>query len=156
MMDFRVAAGRLLYIVLYAAYRAYCFVFRPTIEVVQIIVRHGDEYLVVRHSYRNFGMYDFIGGRKEKGETFETAAKRELEEETGMLAEHLVLIDKGSAYSDFQTVTFHFYEAEVSSRILHLDRVELVEGKWVPSDKVEEMISPFSKLEWNAYLSKRK
>ena len=56
-----------------------------TQEVV-VVVRRGEELLVVHRSPENDAYWHLIAGGVEEGETFAEAAARELEEETGLAA----------------------------------------------------------------------
>ncbi len=59
-------------------------------EYVQLVTVavfwHGKVLLVRRQSEPFVGMYSIPGGHKEKGETYQVAARRELREETGIIA----------------------------------------------------------------------
>ena len=62
---------------------------QPTvpIEAVSMIVRDGERFLLVRRGRPPaFDLHAFPGGRVEQGETLEEAARRELLEETGLVA----------------------------------------------------------------------
>jgi len=67
-------------------------------EEVFILVRRGDEYLVVHRSPRQGSYWHFVAGALEPGETFAEAAARELREETGLVAEPAD-VDRTFAYS---------------------------------------------------------
>jgi 8-oxo-dGTP pyrophosphatase MutT (NUDIX family) len=56
-------------------------------QEVLIVVRRGEEYLVVHRSPENEAYWHQIAGGVEDGETFAEAAVRELREETGLEAE---------------------------------------------------------------------
>jgi 8-oxo-dGTP diphosphatase len=56
-------------------------------QEVLIVIRRGDEFLVVHRSPENDAYWHQIAGGVEDGETFAEAAVRELREETGLEAE---------------------------------------------------------------------
>ena len=67
---------------------------RPPVPAVGIVCLRGDEVLLVRRSNPpRQGEWSLPGGRIEPGETAAAAALRELDEETGVKAELLALID---------------------------------------------------------------
>lgn len=52
------------------------------INVVAAIIKRDDQILIAKRGYGEFkGMYEFPGGKIEKGETPEEALKREIKEE---------------------------------------------------------------------------
>lgn len=146
---------RAFYIAAYASYRIFCFFSRPTLEGVQIIIRCRDEYLLIRHTYRNFTTYDFVGGRKDKKETFEEAAQRELFEESGIAVPVQLVAGNVTGGDDFQKVQFSLYEVEVAAKVLALDKGEIHHGIWRSKSEVEQKLSPFSKYVWRLYLEKK-
>jgi 8-oxo-dGTP pyrophosphatase MutT (NUDIX family) len=54
---------------------------------VFVLVRRGEEYLVLRRSEKQGGYWHSVAGAVEQGETYAEAAARELLEETGLAAE---------------------------------------------------------------------
>lgn len=56
-----------------------------------VVILFNDENKVLVEIRADDGFYDFPGGGLEMGETHEEGAKRELEEETGLIADELVL-----------------------------------------------------------------
>jgi ADP-ribose pyrophosphatase YjhB (NUDIX family) len=77
--------GRLAYKVAYAGLRIASFVLRPQTRGVKCIVCHGDDVLLVRHSYGP-RVWDVPGGFARRGEAFAVAARRELAEELSIAA----------------------------------------------------------------------
>lgn len=59
----------------------------PVAAVLAVVVREGKVLLVRRTNPPDQGLWGFPGGKIEHGETIETAAVRELFEETAILAE---------------------------------------------------------------------
>ena len=65
---------------------------RQEIPAVSVALVCGDRVLLVRRGRApSLGLYAFPGGRIEPGETAEQAARRELFEETGLVAGRLAL-----------------------------------------------------------------
>ncbi|MDO8594832.1 MAG: NUDIX domain-containing protein [bacterium] len=61
----------------------------PVVRVVAVLIVQEDTVLLVRHTNSKHieGIYGLPGGRLEEGETEAEGAKRELEEETGLVAD---------------------------------------------------------------------
>ncbi len=81
---------------IYLAARMYWAVARPLTLGVRIIMRRGDEVLLVKHTYQDY--WFFPGGLVERGETLDEAARREAREEVGAVLGPLTLI---GIYSNF-------------------------------------------------------
>jgi 8-oxo-dGTP pyrophosphatase MutT (NUDIX family) len=74
-------------------------------EEVLIVVRRGDEYLVVHRSPDGGAYWHQIAGGVEEGETFAEAAVRELREETG-LESGVEPLDSPFRYESVRVETF--------------------------------------------------
>ena len=74
-------------------------------QEVLIVVRRGEEYLVVHRSPENDAYWHLIAGGVEDGETFAEAAVRELREETG-LAARVEPLDSAFVYDSVRVECF--------------------------------------------------
>ncbi|GAA4524568.1 NUDIX hydrolase [Chelativorans composti] len=71
------------------------------IHAVSIVVFQNGRFLLVRRGHPPAeGLYAFPGGRVEPGEDDETAARRELMEETNLAASHLTAFDRMTLEAD--------------------------------------------------------
>lgn len=79
-------------------------------------------YLLIRDSYRNWG---FPKGHLEKGERPETAAQREVAEETGL--------DDLSVRGELATIDWHFrFRGKLIHKVCHFFLMETVTAKTSP------------------------
>jgi dATP pyrophosphohydrolase len=74
-------------------------------QEVLIVVRRGEEFLVVHRSPENDAYWHQIAGGVEEGETFAEAAVRELREETGLETE-LEHLDAPFKYEEVHVESF--------------------------------------------------
>ncbi len=79
----------------------------PRTVSVGILLMQDSNVLLVKHTGKakhKTGVYGFPAGRVEKGETLVQAAARELEEETGLIAEEKDLIEFSGNYFEAEIV----------------------------------------------------
>lgn len=114
------------------------------IEVVAAIIKKEDKIFITRRGYGEFiDMWEFPGGKMEKGESREEALKREIKEELELdisKLQYLTTVDYD--YSTFH-LTMHCFACEISGGTLKLNAHndakwinynELDKQKWVPAD----------------------
>ena len=87
-------------------------------EVLVVVYRPGPEFLVALRSPERHGYWNLIAGGVEEGEEPEGAARRELEEESGLTDpvrfEHIPL-ELGYVRPEGMPVRMHGFLAEASS-----------------------------------------
>ena len=75
-------AFHLFYKLVHAGLIAFSFVFRPAVRGVNVVLRQGQHFLLVKNSYRK--RLSFPGGYVKSGESPKDAAVREVAEEMGL------------------------------------------------------------------------
>ncbi len=86
-------------------------------------------------------IYELPAGKRDKGEDFEVTAKRELEEETGLIPLNLQKITEiypTPGYTD--EVIGLFYADRFEEGRLHFDDTEDLTSEWVDIDEVYKMV----------------
>ena len=101
------------------------------IEYVTLVARHEGKWLWCRHEGRD--TWELPGGHREKGESLEEAARRELYEETG--AEEYTLYPVGTYYVKGKTP--YQGENDISYGMLYKTEVKTLGTK--PTSEIEEV-----------------
>ncbi len=107
-------------------------------EGALVAVYVGQELLLLRSSYRR--AWNFPGGGVRPWETPEQTARRELQEETGLLAP--VLQARGSVQGRWEgrRDTVHFFELHLNEvPLVRIDNREIVRARLVPPDEVKRL-----------------
>ncbi|WP_407426759.1 NUDIX hydrolase [Treponema sp.] len=109
---------------------------------VIVIPELEDSFLMVRqwrHGNKSLSI-EFPGGVINSGEKPETAAKRELEEETGYKAGKLTYLGNVNPNPALMRNKVHFFAAEnlINTGVQHLDEDEFVEYLKIPCQEVYE------------------
>jgi 8-oxo-dGTP pyrophosphatase MutT (NUDIX family) len=106
-----------------------------TQEVI-IVVRRGEEYLVVHRSPENDAYWHLIAGGVEDGESFADAAVRELREETG-LAARVEPLDSSFAYDTVHVECFVVEAPEAWQPTLDWEH----DGyRWLPREEAANLL----------------
>jgi mutator protein MutT len=107
------------------------------ISVLAAVVRRNDKYLVCQRPThkRHGGLWEFPGGKREPGETYLDAAKRELAEELGVEAIAVgsplrSIADPGSAF------LIEFVPTEIVGEPHCLEHIDL---KWLPVEQLSSL-----------------
>jgi len=108
------------------------------LKVVAGLFRKNGKVLLVRRPFnkRRGGLWEFPGGKVEKGETLEEAIKRELSEELGVEVKVKKLLDK---------IRHRYPEGEIELYLLEVESEEepklkeAIEEKWVDLEEAERL-----------------
>ena len=141
-------------IFLYPLARLYWFIFRPKTEGVKVILEHSNEVLLVRHSYvKNSHTWTFPGGRREKGESLEETARREMNEELGILIPNFQLIGLFVSDREYKIDTISIFHSILSDRRIFVDKYEIAEAKWFSKEEMPQLV-PVALRCWQLYKNK--
>ncbi len=121
--------------VAYVGLRTYWFVLRPQIIGVKCVLTHGDDVLLVRHTYGNRA-WDLPGGSVRRREIPRDAARREMEEELGREIEDWSSLGELFVNSNHHHDNLHLFHTRVADRNIHLNLAELSEANWFPRDSL--------------------
>lgn len=128
--------------------------------VCEVVVRHIDgSYLMMLRDYNKDiypGYYELgAGGSVLKGESSKAGAARELLEETGIVANNLILI---ASYCDNKTAIYNSYlcETDINKNDIVLQENETIGYKWISKDELVEFMNSESsiahqKIRWRNY-----
>ena len=107
-----------------------------------LCVENGCVLLVRQYRYAyGESIYELPAGKLEKGEDPMLAAKRELEEETGVKAGRLELlfVDYPTpGYTDEKIYIYQAFDCEKTSS--HLDEGEFLDVEYIPLERAKEML----------------
>ena len=117
----------------YAGLRTYWFVARPRIVGVKCVLTHGDDVLLVRHTYGN-SAWDLPGGTVKRREVPIDAARREMQEELGRRIEQWIPLGELFVNTNHHDDNLHLFQTQVEDSELELNLTELAEASWFPRD----------------------
>lgn len=124
------------------AYLAKWKLLRPITVGVRLLVLNGDDVLLIRHTYQP-GWF-MPGGGLKRNETIEQAARRELREETGIVAGNLQLAGLFTNMAQGKTdhvVLFRLHTTATPAS----DSPEVADCRWFPRAALPDDVGPASR-----------
>jgi 8-oxo-dGTP pyrophosphatase MutT (NUDIX family) len=120
--------------------KLYWFLFRPKSSGVKCIVFHGDNIILVRHSYGT-GAWAYPGGGINRGETAEQAARREVKEELGLEVISLDRLGEFTSTAEYKVDHVTCFKALVDKSDFLIDGKEIIEAGWFERKNFPQNIS---------------
>jgi 8-oxo-dGTP pyrophosphatase MutT (NUDIX family) len=115
----------------YAGLRVYWFLARPEVHGVKCVITKGDNVLLVRHTYGG-REWDLPGGRARRDEPAVSTARREMQEELGVLIDEWAPLGEVVGEIEHRRDRMQCFEAEIRDGNLQIDRGELAAVEWFP------------------------
>jgi NAD+ diphosphatase len=113
---------------------------------VIVLVRRGDERLLVRKTEWPAGRYSLISGFLEFGESLEECVRREVREEAGLEVTNIRYV--GSQSWPFPSQQMIGFVADYAGGLLKLDEAELEDGRWFNKDSMPLFVGSRSISSW--------
>jgi 8-oxo-dGTP pyrophosphatase MutT (NUDIX family) len=141
-MRLSVQARRVAIRIAYIGLRTYWFLARPSVVGVKCVLTHGDDVLLVRHTYGNRS-WDLPGGTVKRREAPRDAARREMNEELGRRIEDWIPLGELFVNTNHHDDNLHLFQARVADQTVDLNLTELSEGAWFPRDALPADVARF-------------
>ena len=130
-MPLSLRVRRLGYRVAYRLLTVWWCVRRPETEGVKCLLTHGQEVLLVQHTYGPV-VWDLPGGALKRHEPPVSAAEREMAEELGVADADWQATGIIHGRQSFRHDKIHCFRAELPSRTVTPNAAELAETRWFP------------------------
>jgi ADP-ribose pyrophosphatase YjhB (NUDIX family) len=131
-----VPARRRVFRIGYFALQCWWMIRRPNTAGVKVVLRRGDDVLLVRHTYGRRSEWDLPGGFLNGDEAPQDAVLRELSEEVGLRAQRPVALGAVVLRSSGRRDTVHCFaaDAEPDAPDLDVDPGEIAQARWFAHD----------------------
>ena len=142
-----VPARRRVFRVGYFALQLWWLIRRPHTAGVKVVVRRGDDVLLVRHTYGRRSEWDLPGGFLNEDEDPQDAALREIGEELGLRAERPVALGVTVLRSAGRRDTRHGFaaDADPGATGLDVDGGEIAQARWFAHDALPPATSDYTR-----------
>jgi ADP-ribose pyrophosphatase YjhB (NUDIX family) len=132
----------LLYKIASGLRRVYWFIFRPKTTGVKCLIECDDNYLLIKQTYGSrVYNWNLPGGGVEKNEGTESAIKREVFEEIGIVLPNVIELKKYTSNFEYKVDTVYCFYSKVTTKNFVIDKKEILDAKWFPKNNLPENIS---------------
>ncbi len=137
-----VSAQRLGFRTAYLGLQVSWFLRRPETRGVKCLLTHGENILLVRHTYGR-RVWDLPGGGIQRGEPPVATAAREMQEELGVSG--VVWLPGGTIHGRqrFRSDTVHCFWTELPDPALEPNLAELAEVRWFSRAELPSNLGPY-------------
>jgi len=131
----------------YFALQCWWMIRRPRTSGVKVVLRRGDDVLLVRHTYGRRSEWDLPGGFLNESEDPQDAALREISEELGVQARRPVALGAILVRSMGRRDTRHGFaaDADPDSAELDVDAGEIAQARWFAHDALPPATSDYTR-----------
>ncbi len=133
----KVKITRLFYRIIDPIRKLYWFIARPTRIGVKCLIEYQNKFLFIRNSYGS-KKWTIPGGGVNHGESLESAAIRETQEEVGIVLTKLINIGIYVHEKEYKHDKLTIFYTEIQNPKFIIDPVEIEEARWMAFDEVPE------------------
>jgi 8-oxo-dGTP pyrophosphatase MutT (NUDIX family) len=113
----------------YASLRLYWFLFRPAAVGVQCVISCEGQVLLIRNTYGR-RLWTVPGGGIKAGEKPETAVRREVSEEVGLVLDTVRPLGMFHGRDEYRYDTVHAFSSQIENPTCTTDPGEILEARW--------------------------
>lgn len=124
--------------------RSWWYIMRPKTSGSLVIIRYKDEILLVKTTYGY--AYGLPGGGIKKNEKPIEAARREVQEEVGIVLEELSPLPSFITHEEYKEDTVYSFYTIVTSKDFQLDALEIDLAEWHPITNIPKVGSVTEKI----------
>ncbi len=133
----KVKITRLFYRIVDPIRKLYWFIVRPTRIGVKCLIEHQNKFLFIRNSYGS-KKWTIPGGGVNRGESLESAAIRETQEEVGITPLNLTTIGTYVHEKEYKHDNVTIFYTKIQNHKFIIDPVEIEEARWMSFNEVPE------------------
>lgn len=129
--------------ILFILYKIYWFIFRPSTFGVKCVIENNGEILMIQNSYGR-KRWTFPGGKIEKGESKENAAKRESKEEVNIDILDIKFIGEFISTAESKKDTIYCFSAKSKDKNFNIETKEIMIASWISLENLPEPLAPIT------------